>query len=228
MRRRTEGGGSGADDGFTLVELIIAILIIGVITVPLSHVVIGYLRNTDETTARLLESHGVQMASAYWAQDVASIGMRIGPSESGFETTPYAVQPSVAVGTDSSLSSLSPCSTAGTPVVRFAWDDFSETGVKSIVQVAYVMTTPTELHRIRCTSAGVSDVTLTRDLAAPPALACPQPGEPSPPPTPSPTCAPWPAAPKALPKTFILYLSVKDQDNRGDPYSVVLTGQRRQ
>jgi|BarGraIncu01121A_1022015.scaffolds.fasta_scaffold62143_1 prepilin-type N-terminal cleavage/methylation domain-containing protein len=223
MRNRTELRGPGGDDGFTLVELIIAIIIIGVITVPLGDVVIGFLRSSDATTARLLESHDVQIASAYWARDVTSIGMRIGPGESGFETTPFALKPSVAVGTDASLSSLPPCGTTGTPIVRFAWDDFSESGVKSIVQVAYVLETPTELHRIRCNSAGDSDITLTHDLVTPPALACPQPGEPTPPPTPTPTCTPSP-----VPKTFLLYLSVKDQGNSGDPYSVMLAGQRRE
>ena len=53
MRSRTELRGLGGDDGFRLVELIIAILIIGVITVPLGDVVFGFLRNADETTGAL-------------------------------------------------------------------------------------------------------------------------------------------------------------------------------
>ena len=76
MRSLIARRGPAADDGFTLVELIIVILIIGVITVPLGNIVLGYLRNADETTARMLESHDAQIASAYWAQDVASIGVR--------------------------------------------------------------------------------------------------------------------------------------------------------
>ena len=53
MRNQTELRGPGGDDGFTLVELIIAIIIIGVITVPLGDVVFGFLRNADETTGAL-------------------------------------------------------------------------------------------------------------------------------------------------------------------------------
>jgi prepilin-type N-terminal cleavage/methylation domain-containing protein len=196
--------GSGTENGFTLVELIMAIAVIGVIIVPLGNVVIGYLRNTDETTARLLESHDAQIASAYWAQDVASVGMRIGLGEPGFEATPNALKPSVAVGADSSLSILPPCGTSGTPVVRFAWDDFDDDGVKSIVQVAYVLEPPTELHRIRCDSTGAKDVTVARTLdpSKPPAVSC------------STICT--------------LSLTLKDPKNRDDPYALVLTGQRRQ
>jgi len=87
-----------ADDGFTLVELVLAILIIGVITVPLSNAVIAYLHNADATTARLLESHDAQIASAYWAQDVASIGIRN-------TTSPYALNQSVWTGVSSGLYS---------------------------------------------------------------------------------------------------------------------------
>ena len=44
--------------------------------VPLTGVVLAYLRNTVDTQARLTESHDVQFAAAYWQRDVASIGVR--------------------------------------------------------------------------------------------------------------------------------------------------------
>jgi len=229
MRSRTELRGSGGDDGFTLIELLVAIAIVGIITVPLSNVVIGYLRNTDATTARLLESHDVQIASAYWAQDVASMGTRS-------TTNPYALTQSVETGVAYS-SSLYPCGAAGmTPIVSLAWDDFSGAGaspqvlVATQVRVAYVVqaasgqTALTELHRLRCNGSAVvvSDVTLAHDLdpstSTPAAVAC------------STDCTGAPAVPPVppVPNTVTLTLTLKNPGNPGAAYVVPLTGQRRQ
>jgi len=198
-------------DGFTLVELLVAIVILGIITVPLSNVVIGYFRNTDATTARLIESHDAQISSAYWAQDVASIGTRS-------TTAPYPLNQSVWKG----ASSLYSCSTAGTPIVSLAWDDFTSTGTRTVVQVVYVAQTvsgQTELHRVRCqgSPAMVSDVTLAHDLSTTPTVACGTSGVDN-------NCA---AAPDVL-KFVTLTLTIKDPKNPGAPYVVNLTGQRRQ
>jgi len=214
MRNQTELRGPGGDDGFTLVELIIAIIIIGVITVPLGDVVIGFLRSSDATTARLLESHDVQIASAYWAQDVASIGTRS-------TTNPYPLNQSVETGVAYN-SGLYPCGAATTPdaIARLAWDDFSGAGASTIVRVAYIVVQtasgPTELHRLRCQGSPVvvSDVTIAHDLdpLTPPALAC------------STTCTAAPTVPGAL----TLTLTLKNPGNRDEAYVVPLTGQRRQ
>lgn len=199
-------------DGFTLIELLVAIVILGIITVPLGSVVIGYFRNTDATTARLIESHDVQIASAYWAQDVASIGVRS-------TTSPFAFKQSVETGV-APTAGLYPCGAAGTPIVRFAWDDSSGPGVTAtLVRVAYVVQTVSgqkELHRLRCegSAAVVSDVTLAHalDPSTPPALWC------------STTCTASPAVPKSV----TLTLSIKDPKNLGGAYVVTLAGQRRQ
>ena len=206
LRRGTEG--------FTLIELLVAIAILGIITVPLGSVVIGYLRSTDATTARLIESHDVQIASAYWAQDVASIGTRS-------TTSPFAFNQSVETGVAYDAG-LYPCGAAGTPsaIVRFAWDDSSGPGVTAtLVRVAYVVQTVSgqkELHRLRCegSAAVVSDVTLAHalDPSTPPALWC------------STTCTASPAVPKSV----TLTLSIKDPKNLGGAYVVTLAGQRRQ
>ncbi len=205
----------GADDGFTLVELIIAVLIMGVITVPLGDVVIGFLRNSDATTARLLESHDVQITSAYWAQDVASIGIRS-------PTSPYPLTQSVETGVPYASSQF-PCGkdikAKTTPIVTLAWDDSIAPDDTTLVRVAYVVQTvagQSELHRLRCQGSAIvlSDVTLARSLdpSTPPEAKC------------STDCA---AAPE-VPATVKLNLTLKDPNNHDGPYAVLLTGQRRQ
>jgi prepilin-type N-terminal cleavage/methylation domain-containing protein len=209
VRYPTELGGSGNDRGFTLVELIIAILIIGVITVPLANIVIAYLDSTDTTTARLLESHDAQMASAYWAQDVASIGTRS-------TTNPYPLTQSVETGVTFG-SSRFPCGTAGTtPVVTLAWDDFTGPGASTLDRVAYVVEQSTELHRLRCngSAAVVSDVTVAHDLSATTA--------------PKVTCSTSCSGAPAVPTKLTLTLTLTDPTSTDGPYVVALTGQRRQ
>jgi prepilin-type N-terminal cleavage/methylation domain-containing protein len=68
--------GRRPDDGVSLIELLVAIVLLGVIAVPLGNAVISFFRNTNATTNRLAESHDSQISSAYFAQDVQSIGVR--------------------------------------------------------------------------------------------------------------------------------------------------------
>ena len=201
------------DSGFTLIELLMAIVIVGIITVPLANVFFGFLRGADDTTARLSESHDLQIAAAYWAGDVASIGTRD-------TTSPYALKQSVETGPAYNFG-LYPCGAEGTPdaIVRLAFDNFTGDGTGTLVRIAYVVRTVsgrTELHRLRCqgSSAVVSDITLAHDLdpSTPPALTC------------SSTCT---AAP-VVPMTVTLTLTLKDPKNQGAAWSASLTGQRRQ
>src|SRR6266700_3971992 len=153
------------DGGFTLVELLVAVVIIGIISLPLGNVLVSYFRNTDATTARLNESHDAQIAAAYWAQDVAGMGTRS-------TTTPYDFVQSIDNPTYTCASGV------GTPVVRFISDDYpSGPGTATQVRVAYVVETvsgQTQLHRIRCvgSSSPTSDMVLAHDLnpATPPSV----------------------------------------------------------
>jgi prepilin-type N-terminal cleavage/methylation domain-containing protein len=201
------------ENGFTLIELLLAIVIVGIITVPLANLFFAYLRGADSTTARLSESHDVQIVAAYWSGDVASIGTRS-------TTSPYALNQSVETGVAYN-SGLYPCGAAGTPnaIVRLAFDSFTGAGTGTLVRIAYVVQTvsgKTELHRLRCQGSAtvVSDITLAHDLdpSTPPALTC------------SSTCT---AAP-LVPTTVTLTLSLKDPKNQGAAWTASLTGQRRQ
>jgi len=149
-----------------VVELLVAIAILGVITIPLGNVVIGYLRSTDATTARLLRSHDIQIASAYWEQDVASIGQR---------NAQRVLQPSIQ---PPAMTSESHCTSTGT-IATFTWDEFANaTDPATVVTVAYRVTYDSvskqcELHRVRSTSPA-TDVVLVHHLnpATSPNLTC--------------------------------------------------------
>ncbi|GIV00034.1 MAG: hypothetical protein KatS3mg014_1649 [Actinomycetota bacterium] len=61
-----------AEDGFTLAELLVGVVVVGLIMGSIAAALIVGLRTTDETTDRLNESHDVQISSAYLANDVQS------------------------------------------------------------------------------------------------------------------------------------------------------------
>jgi prepilin-type N-terminal cleavage/methylation domain-containing protein len=60
------------EDGFTLVELMIGMVIVGIIIASIGAALTVGFRTTDSTTERLNESHDAQISSAYLANDVQS------------------------------------------------------------------------------------------------------------------------------------------------------------
>jgi len=144
---------SREEAGFTLIELLLVLVILGIIAVPLSGVVLGYVRNSDATTARMTESRDAQLSAAYFAQDVASTGARSA-------TSPYPLVQSVD---DTNAGSW------------FASDDYTAPGSAIQIRVAYVRD-GTELHRRTCAGSAtpVSDVVVVHSLnpASPPVVTC--------------------------------------------------------
>jgi len=214
------------DSGFTLVELLISIVILGIIAGPLAGVVLSYLKNTGATSARMSESHDAQMAAAYFAQDVQALGVR---DYSDAATFDHPLLQSVEAGV-AATGGAYPCGPAGTPnaVVRLAWDDWAGVpvgsgGAPTRVRVAYIVENGTELHRVVCrgSAAVVSDVVVARDLVIPFAtVACTDGGG---------AAAACTGGGTAVPGTVSLALTIHDpQSASGTSYSVTLTGQRRQ
>lgn len=200
------------DSGFTLVELLLVIVILGVITVPLADVILGALRQTDQSAGRLAESHDAQIAAAYWARDVASLGTRstVDPLNPTLRTS---IETNVAYNGGSY-----PCGTAGTPnaVVRFAWDDAvaGTPPTTTLVVVSYLVKPAgvrSTLHRLRCngTTTPVSDTVLAHDIVAAPTLQC------------TPGCS-------GAPKVVSMRLSIQDPKSREPNYVITLDGNRRQ
>ncbi len=143
-----------ADGGFTLIELVITIVIMGIITLPLGNFALAYFKNVADTQSRLSDSHDIQIAAAYFSQDVANIGVRPSMTSTSF-------QQSVWVGT-----APAPCAAAlGNAALLLKWGDPLDYTV--IHSAAYVVESGT-LHRVYCasgTSAPI-DVTVVHNLQA--------------------------------------------------------------
>jgi prepilin-type N-terminal cleavage/methylation domain-containing protein len=60
------------ESGFTLPELMVAIVILGIIIVPLTSAIIVGLLTTSDAQTRLTESQNAVISSAFWAGDVQS------------------------------------------------------------------------------------------------------------------------------------------------------------
>jgi prepilin-type N-terminal cleavage/methylation domain-containing protein len=142
------------DAGFTLIELIVATAILGIVMVALTTMMFSALTTDSSTAARLDSSRTEQFAATYFADDVQ-----------GANAAGGIVVPGVA-----------PCNGTGTPVVEFVSTSFDTTTLatqQTLVGYVVVNTTvngvaATELHRLSC-AAGSStpdDVTAARALAA--------------------------------------------------------------
>jgi hypothetical protein len=175
---------------------------------------IGFTRNTDLTIHRLGESHDAQISAAYFAQDVASIGVRTGDQ---------ALRQSVEIRTGS--PALRCGGTYGRLVVRLGWDDPVSANASSQVVVSYVIEVTDgqrQLHRLVCSAqAGpISDTTVAHYLApTPPAVTCRDDRS-------QPTSCDGSGA--AVPQAVSMVLYLEQADDPGPVYSVTLTGSRRQ
>ena len=90
MKRRRE-------QGFTLVELVIGVSILGIMMVVLTATFTVMARTTNQTQERFVQSRGAKFAGIYWNPDVASSEL----------VNPAGVR----------------CGTSGSPLVTFRWVD---------------------------------------------------------------------------------------------------------
>jgi prepilin-type N-terminal cleavage/methylation domain-containing protein len=215
------------ESGFTLIELIIATAITGLMTATIAGMLSAVLVNKDATTVRMSQSHDAQSAAAYFAQDVDSMGVRDWVDNT--RPLKQSIETGVAYNTG-----LYPCGVAGTPsaLVRMAWNDFdvaTPTTAKLDV-VAYVVKTTgtaTQLHRLLCQGGALlSDTVLVAGLGPGTSIACtPAPCVPPPPP---PATPPDPTPSYPTPAAVTVTLTVHDLQNKNPDYQLTLSGHRRQ
>ena len=207
------------DQGLTLIELLIAIVIMGIIIAPLANGLISFFRDYNDTNRRLSESHDAQITAAYFAQDVSSIGVH------DWADPNFAKKPSVEVNVGP-MTGLSWCGPAGTPnaVIRMAWDNpTTAAGPPEVIRVSYVVKTVSgggkELHRLECSGPAqnptlLSDIVLAHNVDSVDAPQC--------------TPAPATCTPPFTPETVTLVLHLRAAGSTGPIFTVTLTGQRRQ
>lgn len=209
--RHPSAGAPSSDGGFTLVELVVTIVIMGAITVPLADFVVSYFVHTTKTSSRLNESHDEQLAAAYFAGDVANVGVR----DSSDTLTQSVWTGSFPAGSCGSSAA------AADQVLLLRWDDATWSGsaeTKVVDSVAYVRATApgeTQLQRVDCSGSTVQTQVVVHNL--------------DPSVTPAVTCAgPTQCTSASVPKTIRLQVGISDPAGDGQPFTLTLSGQRRQ
>lgn len=207
------------DDGFTLIEMVITVAILGIVAVAMFGIVLQYLKVTGATQTRLSESTDQQFISTYWQNDVSSLGRRaFNPADAD----PVPLLQSVFVGS----AGPGGCgASVGDVVVAFAWIEYTVNASNpanawsgTAQEVAYVRVgsgAPYVLQRVRCKGGAQSDpVTVAHNLSGTPTITCDT------------TCT---AA--AAPNRVSMQFTVRDpSDPRGinTGYTTTVTADRRQ
>jgi prepilin-type N-terminal cleavage/methylation domain-containing protein len=143
----------GSDDAFTLVELLIAILVVGIILPAIGATFYIAMKTTDDTNRRLLDSHDIESAGAFVNSDV---------------------QNATTISTTDTTSCVAAAYPASQAALYLTWTDRSTEGVAIPHQVNYYVS-GSSLVRSAClagVSTGALAIIAELDLTSPPAVVC--------------------------------------------------------
>lgn len=205
------------DRGFTLIELLFTVVIMGIITVPLGNFMLSYVDNYTTTQNRISDSHDIQIATAYFSQDVANFGLHQGSPN-------YGYSPSAWVPTSSTLPASYCGKSAGPLVLLLSWDVWTvggnpPTGTDQPASVAYVKSANT-LARVFCKTGTTTatNTTIVDNLQSATASCA----------SPTQCDATTPSPPATISLTLSIATGSASSDQAAPTHAVVLTGQRRQ
>lgn len=140
-----------AEDGFTLPELIVSVVILGIIGGAITGSIVTGLKVTDGTAEQIKESTDAQLASAYFAGDAQS---------------------ATAVQDSAHLACALPV--GATAIVSFSWEDPAQAAVPRVASwFTQTVAGERQLSRTFCQGASQQTTTVSRSLgAAGPDLSC--------------------------------------------------------
>jgi len=153
-------GRTRREAGFTLIELMMATTLMGVLLGPLGAALVVSLRTTDETANRLAGSNDAQLVSIWLPPDIQSAGDRSGSADPNDDDVVFAP----TVNTE--------CS-GQTNVLRLHWQETLTTTSEFVA--AYAVSQSTDgswrLVRYACTNGGAPTAhVVARNLAGPSAV----------------------------------------------------------
>ncbi len=152
-RRRAHG-----DGGFTLVELLIVVMLLGMVTSALGASFVTAIRASSSTRDRINASNDAQLIASYLIRDAQATG--------GVNPTLALVDTTLGVSTNDAAG----CG-GGDVVVRFKWREYAPSTVTRVATWSYDSTEQT-LDRTTCDGATTSTVTLAAHLDAEPTASC--------------------------------------------------------
>lgn len=123
----------GAEAGFTLLEVLIAMLVLGIILPAVAATLFMGVRTTDETNKRLLDSHDIQTAAAFFGGDV---------------------QNATSIATNNTTTCVSGDFAATGPLLLLQWTDHSAVDNTTVAHSVNYYLSGQQLVRSDCAGGG--------------------------------------------------------------------------
>ncbi|MEV8375631.1 prepilin-type N-terminal cleavage/methylation domain-containing protein [Kribbella sp. NPDC056861] len=155
--------------GFTLIEVLITIALMGVVSLALSDLVINALKQMSATSDRLDLSQDEQLGAVYFARDIAAFGLRDYGAAVGGGSLPFKPSLQLDAADDAGGTSCGPLPVSALRLLSDDWDISVTPPVRRTAVVAYYLKPVDgvlELHRARCVGSSTpsSDVRLSGNV----------------------------------------------------------------